>query len=385
MRLQEYLDAKPLYYDEIDYSRMPRVYETIKHALKIPKIIHIIGTNGKGTTGRFLATALFANGYSVGHYTSPHILEFNERIWLNGENASNETLQNAHEELQKLLSKEDAEKLSYFEYTTLLAMLVFRECEFVVMEAGLGGEHDATAVFPKTLTLVTPIAYDHEAFLGRDIKQIATTKLNAIQNSAIIANQRFDEVYEVAKSLADKNITRVDELLEEDDKKKRETISKELFLAPYLVQNLSLSIAALKFLGVSYKVDDFKNAKLFGRLSRVAKNVIVDVGHNALAASSIAEALAGEKFTLIYNSYRDKNYKEILSILKPIILSVEIIEVVNQRVEDIEKIQNALDNLGIKRTIFKEIKEEQNYLVFGSFSVAEKFLKEQASVAKYTI
>ncbi|MDK9694006.1 MAG: bifunctional folylpolyglutamate synthase/dihydrofolate synthase [Sulfurimonas sp.] len=385
MSLQEYLNTKPLYYDEIDYSRMPRVYETIKHALKIPKIIHIIGTNGKGTTGRFLATALFANGYHVGHYTSPHILEFNERIWLDGKNASDEELQNAHEELQKLLSKEDAEKLSYFEYTTLLSMLVFSECEYVVMEAGLGGEHDATAVFPKVLTLVTPIAYDHEAFLGTDIKQIATTKLNAIQNSAIIANQRFDEVYEVAQSLADKNIYRVDELLDEDDKKNILEISKNLSLAPYLVQNLSLSITALKFFGVSYKADDFKNAKLFGRLSRVAKNVIVDVGHNALAAASIAEALVGEKFTLIYNSYRDKNYKEILSILKPIVLGVEIIEVVNQRVEDIEKIQNALDDLGIKRTIFKEIKEEQNYLVFGSFSVVEKFLKEHPSVAKYTI
>lgn len=385
MSFQGYLDAKPLYYDEIDYSRMPRVYETIRHALKIPKIIHIIGTNGKGTTGRFLATALFANGYGVGHYTSPHILEFNERIWLNGENASNQTLQNAHEKLQKLLSKEDADALSYFEYTTLLAMLVFSECEYVVMEAGLGGEHDATAVFPKTLTLVTPIAYDHEAFLGRDIKQIATTKLNAIQNSAIIANQPFDEVYKVAKSLADKNIYRVDELLDEDDKKEREVIRHELSLAPYLLQNLSLSIAALKFLGVSYKADDFKNAKLFGRLSRVAKNVIVDVGHNALAASSIAEALAGEKFTLIYNSYRDKNYKEILSILKPIIIGVEIIEVVNQRVEEIEKIQNALDDLGIKHTIFKEIKDAQNYLIFGSFSVVEKFLKEHVDVSKYTI
>ncbi|MDD5371981.1 MAG: bifunctional folylpolyglutamate synthase/dihydrofolate synthase [Sulfurimonas sp.] len=385
MNFQEYLNAKPLYYDEIDYSRMPRVYEKIKHSLKIPKIIHIIGTNGKGTTGRFLATALFANGHRVGHYTSPHILEFNERIWLNGQNVSDEELQNAHEVLQKLLSEEDAASLSYFEYTTLLAVIIFKECEFVVMEAGLGGEHDATAVFPKILTLVTPIAYDHETFLGSDISQIAKTKLNAIQNSAIIAKQQFSEVYEVAKSLEGKNIYRVDELLNEDDKKSIEAISKELLLAPYLVQNLSLSIAALKFLGISYKADDFKNAKLFGRLSRVSKNVIVDVGHNALAASSIAEALAGEKFTLVYNSYRDKNYKEILSILKPIVLGVEIIEVVNQRVEDIEKIQNALDDLGIKRTIFKEIKDEENYLVFGSFSVAEKFLKEYSDESKYTI
>lgn len=385
MNFQKYLDAKPLYYDEIDYSRMPRVYEKIQHALKIPKIIHLIGTNGKGTTGRFLAAALFANGYSVGHYTSPHILEFNERVWVNGSNASNEKLQNAHEELQKLLSKEDADALSYFEYTTLLAMLIFKECEFVVMEAGLGGEHDATAVFPKILTLVTPIAYDHEAFLGTDIKQIATTKLNAIQKSAIIAKQPFGEVYDIAKSLADKNIIRVEELLDEEDRKNILAIGEKLSLAPYLAQNLSLGIAALKFLGVSYQADDFTNARLFGRLSRIAENILVDVGHNALGASSIAEALSPEKFTLIYNSYRDKNYKEILSLLKPLVLSVEIIEVANQRVEEIEKIQKALEDLNIKHTIFKEIKEEQNYLVFGSFSVVEKFLKEHAGVSKYTV
>lgn len=382
MTFSSYLDAKPLYYDEIDYTRMPKVYEKIKSLLPLQNVIHIIGTNGKGTTGRFLATALFANNHNVGHYTSPHILEFNERIWLNGQNVSDDALQIAHEKLQKLLDKEDADSLSYFEYTTLLAAILFRECDYVVMEAGLGGEYDATAVFSKILTLITPIAYDHEAFLGSDISQIATTKLNAIQNNAIIANQTFDEVYEVAKSLVGKNIARVDELLEEDDKKNILAISKELFLAPYLVQNLSLSVAALKFLGVSYKVSDFKNAKLFGRLSHAAKNVLVDVGHNALAASSIAEALLGERFTLIYNSYKDKNYKEILSILKPIISSVEIIEVANQRVEELQKIQNALDDLNIKHTIFKEIKEEQNYLVFGSFSVVEKFLKEHIDVAK---
>jgi dihydrofolate synthase/folylpolyglutamate synthase len=72
--LKDFLDNKPLYYDKIDYTRMPRVYESIKHHMQLPKIIHIVGTNAKGTTGRFLATALKNIGFSVGHYTSPHIL-----------------------------------------------------------------------------------------------------------------------------------------------------------------------------------------------------------------------------------------------------------------------------------------------------------------------
>lgn len=378
MILKDYLNSKPLFYEEIDYSRMPRVYEKVKSSLAAPKIVHIIGTNGKGTTGRFLANALCSMGFYAGHYTSPHILEFNERVWLNGANATDAELEDAHVELQKLLSKSDSDSLSYFEYTTLLAMIIFKKCDYVVMEAGLGGEFDATAVFAKCLTLVTPIAYDHEAFLGSSIESIAATKLNAIQNSAILASQNYDEVYKIAdKHKAEKslNIKKVTEFIDEKDSQKIEQIAKKLSLVPYLRDNLSLSIAALNFLGLKYEIENFSAAPLFGRVTKISDNIIVDVGHNALAAQGIAEALKGQKFRLVYNSYKDKDYKKILLILKPIILSVEIIEIENPRVEELEKIQRALDELDIAHTIFKEIKKEQNYLIFGSFSVVEEFLR----------
>ncbi|TKI69432.1 bifunctional folylpolyglutamate synthase/dihydrofolate synthase [Sulfurimonas crateris] len=358
---------------------MPRVYEKVKAALPTPKIVHIIGTNGKGTTGRFLADALFSIGYSTGHYTSPHILEFNERIYMDGKNASDSELQEAHQELQEILRKDYATSLSYFEYTTLLAMLVFRKCDYVVMEAGLGGEHDATAVFPKTLTLVTPIAYDHEAFLGSNIKEIATTKLNAVQKSAILGVQKYEEVYRAAERLAAEkllNIYRVDEILDESDRKIRDEVAKRYSLAPYLIQNLSLSIAALKFLGLDYSAENFSCEQLFGRLTKIAKNITIDVGHNVLAAQSIADALKGEKVVLVYNSYRDKNYQEILKVLKPILLHVEIIAINDQRAASIEDIKTVLTNIGVKYKQFKAIKSEFNYLVFGSFSVVETFLRE---------
>ncbi|MFA5455619.1 MAG: bifunctional folylpolyglutamate synthase/dihydrofolate synthase [Sulfurimonas sp.] len=378
MILKDYLNSKPLFYEEIDYARMPRVYEKVKSSLATPKIVHIIGTNGKGTTGRFLANALCSMGFYAGHYTSPHILEFNERVWLNGANATNAELEDAHAELQKLLSQSDSDSLSYFEYTTFLAMIIFKKCDYVVMEAGLGGEHDATAVFPKILTLVTPIGYDHEAFLGSSIESIAATKLNAIQNSAILASQNYDEVYKIADKLKVEkslNIKKVTEFIDEKDSQKIEQIAKKLSLVPYLRDNLSLSISALNFLGLKYEIGNFSAAPLFGRVTKISDNIIIDVGHNALAAQGITEALKGQKFRLVYNSYRDKNYKEILSILKPIILDVEIIEIENQRVEGLENIEKALDELGIIHTIFKEVKEEQNYLVFGSFSVVEEFLR----------
>lgn len=379
MILKDYLDSKPLYYDRIDYTRMPRLYEKIKSSLPLNNVIHIIGTNGKGTTGRFLANALYATGHRVGHYTSPHILEFNERIWCDGSNATDAELESAHEELQKLLSKSDSDSLSYFEYTTLLAALIFKNCDYVVMEAGLGGEFDATAVFPKRLTLVTPIAYDHEAFLGSSIESIAATKLNAIQNSAILAAQSYDEVYQAADRLRlekSLDIKRVDEFLEEKDIKFIDEVSKKLSLAPYLKNNLSLAIAALKSLNLKYKIEDFSSAPLFGRVTKISDDIIIDVGHNALAAQSVVDALHGDKYIIIYNTYKDKNYKEILRILQPIILHVEIITIGDKRAEKIENIEAVLDGLGIKYSIFNKIKPKQKYLVFGSFSVVERFLRE---------
>ena len=96
MSVNEFLEKKPLFYKEIDIFRMPRAYSLIKDKIKIPPVIHIVGTNGKGSTGRFLAHTLLKRGYSVGHYTSPHILKFNERIWINGSDISDENLEKIH-------------------------------------------------------------------------------------------------------------------------------------------------------------------------------------------------------------------------------------------------------------------------------------------------
>ncbi|WP_457748415.1 bifunctional folylpolyglutamate synthase/dihydrofolate synthase [Sulfurimonas sp.] len=377
--LQTFLDNKPLYYDKIDYTRMPKIYERIKKFIKIPKIIHLVGTNGKGTTGRFLASALFSMGFCTGHYTSPHILEFNERIWLDGKNVSDEILNKTHIKLLSLLTPEEAEGLSYFEYTTFLAIFLYQECDYIVLEAGLGGEYDATAVFENILTLITPIDFDHEAFLGSDIKSIAKTKLNAIQKRAVLGKQTHSEVLDMAQKIAqikDVVISEYTTFLDAYDYIKIEKIAQNNKLPHYLQENLMLSIAALKILGLEYDVADFNKAKLFGRLSRVDENIFVDVGHNTLAAQSIYEALKENKYILVYNSYKDKNYKNILRILQPIIYHVELIDIDDERIEEAEILMQVMKELEIKYKRFKTIQKHQNYLVFGSFSVVESFLKE---------
>ena len=189
-----FLEQKPLYYKEIDYTRIHNAYALLKPYLKRPKIVaHIVGTNGKGSTGAILAHLAQGAGLKVGHYSSPHILRFNERIKLQGEEISDEALEQLHQRLYNILGKTMSEALSYFEYTTLIALLAFEPCDMAVLEAGLGGEHDATNVVDKDLSIFTPIGYDHQAFLGESIEEIAATKLRSMQKVAVLAKQPYSE------------------------------------------------------------------------------------------------------------------------------------------------------------------------------------------------
>ncbi len=378
MNLDDFLSAKPLFYDVIDYERFPKAYRTIAALLPNPKIIHLVGTNGKGSTGRFLAIALHRSGKKVGHYTSPHILRFNERIWINGADVSDETLEEAHQKLLTLLSHEDAEALSYFEYTTLLAMVVYEGCEYVVMEAGLGGEFDATAVFPKELSICTPIDFDHAAFLGTTIDSIASTKLRSMQRVALLGNQKHSEVGTIARVIAEKKgckLYTLDECLTSAIEESALHLAMKNGLSEYLRDNLMLAMAAYELLGYEASEEVFDQHALFGRLSKIAPNITLDVGHNPLAAAEIARAYTGRTVVLVYNTYGDKDYREILGILQPIIESVEIIEVNEVRIAPREDLEKALREGGISYRSFEGIDQDKEYLVFGSFSVAETFLK----------
>lgn len=378
MDLESFLASKPLFYDVIDYERFPKVYQKIANLLHLPKIIHIVGTNGKGSTGRFLATALHRLGKTTGHYTSPHIMQFNERIWIDGENITDTGLATAHDKLRGFLDTQTADALSYFEYTTLLAMVAFQSCEYVVLEAGLGGEFDATNVFDKVLSIFTPIDFDHSAFLGSTIESIAGTKLRSMQNTVLLGIQKHGEVEKIACEIAlskQCQLHNVQDLADFRIKAMGLHLAKKNKLSDYLRDNCELAMAAFELLGYKAQESLFDQNALFGRLSKISPNVTLDVGHNALAARAIAEAFEGKKVTLVYNSYADKDYREILTILTPIIDSVEIITVDEGRIVSRELLEAVLKELGLGYGLFESIKPDQEYLVFGSFSVAEAFLK----------
>jgi len=397
--LTAFLDAKPLYYKEIDHERVHTAYAILKPYIFHPQTIHIVGTNGKGSTGRMIAYLAWKQGnreegagsrYSVGHYTSPHILKFNERIWLDGTDVSDDVLEAAHQRLFSILGKEMSEALSYFEYTTLLAFVIFEKCDLMVLEAGLGGEFDATNVCDKELSVITPVGIDHQAFLGETIEEIAATKIRSIQKLALLAPQLYPEVIEVAKKIADEvgadlcvcpqngNVGADSHICPRVNTQVApyvlEEIAKTKGWGDYLIDNATVALKALELLDIDYDINDLYDLELFGRFYPLTKNIRIDVGHNPLAAQAIVKAMEPDT-VLIYNSLDDKDYEAVLRTLKPKVKRVEIIPIESQRATTTEAIESAVEKVGLfYRRFDGKLDENEHYLVFGSFYTVEAFL-----------
>ncbi len=381
-----FIENKPLYYKEIDHKRVHRAYALLKPHIRQPLTIHIVGTNGKGSTGRIMATLLHLSGKQVGHFSSPHILKFNERIWIEGEDIGDEALDKAHKKLYSILGEEMSSALSYFEYTTLLAMVAMENLEVMVLEAGLGGEFDATNVCSKELSVITPIGLDHQDFLGNSIEAIATTKMNSIDNDFVLALQSEEEVYSVAKKVVKQKGVKcydVQEFKSNYPQRYQEVkvLLETLGWASYLFENTLTALLALDRLSLPYKISHLKDVKLFGRFYKVLPNVTIDVGHNLLATQAITKVLKKEQkkqIVLVYNALNDKDYANILKIFKPYVKRVEIIEIETVRAIELESLENSLKDLNIPFKKFDTIDKDEEYLVFGSFYVIETFLNKNS-------
>lgn len=372
LSLEAFLEYKTLYYDKIDFSIVQNAWDILSAHVKLPYIIHLVGTNGKGTTGRFLAHYLKESNQDVLHYTSPHILKFNERIWINGSDVSDEALEAAHEKLSSILPIKSLEKLTYFEYTTLLALLLSSNRDYLVLEAGLGGEFDATNVTQSDLTLITTIGLDHTSFLGDTIEAIAKTKMRACDKTMMVGYQVEEGIEQYAKEVSEAKEKPLEILVANMNYD-----VSSLPYATYLKRNLCLALSAIEYLGFDIDLKKFEGLSFSGRCQQIRSNITLDVGHNPLAATQLLEEYLkrGQKITLIYNALEDKDYESVLTILKPIINEVEILPIDDKRATKVTRLTQVCDNLNIISSQFIGISTDKNYLVFGSFVVAETFLK----------
>ena len=385
MDYEIFLSSKPLYYQEIDYERFPKIYKLIKSKLNPPPIIHIVGTNGKGSTGRFLTQILTSSSKRVGHYSSPHIFDFSESFYSGCEVIDKDRLNLAHNRLLDIFGSFDGfemvDRLSYFEWATLLCVVIFEGYDYLVMEAGMGGEYDATNVFDKILSIFTPIGLDHTDMLGDTLSKIATTKLNAMGKVALISSEFA--CMELAKDIAKRKKANL--IIQKDIfQHSIDEYAKRFELADFLKINLSLAVNAAHILGVE-KLDNIilnlDRLSLSGRCQRIKDNLIIDVGHNPHAAKAIAKHLQNIGWygvNLIYNAFDDKDIFGVLLSLKPFIAKIYIYNYDSQNRKLAKKqIIKAANELGIECLEFKHLDKDKLYLAFGSFMLVENFIKDE--------
>lgn len=318
-----------------------RVLQALDHPERACRFVHVAGTNGKGSTCAMIASALQAAGHRTGLYTSPHLIEPTERIQIDGKQVTTEEFAEAfdtvHAAAERLVAEGAIEyHPTYFETVTAMAFVLFREyrCDWVVLEVGLGGRLDATNVVTPELSVITPIDYDHEAWLGSTIEAIAAEKAGIIKPNVpvVIAKQR-PEAEQVIRARGGELLRAEDfppQLISDDAY--GSTIEWQgltvrcPFAGLHQADNTVTALTALRRLGIpdAAIMQGIAGAHWPGRLERIRENpeVILDGAHNPAGVQALAAHIrrhyANRKVWLIYGTMRDKSVGEISDELFPL-------------------------------------------------------------------
>ena len=287
---------------------------------KIPAI-HIAGTNGKGSTAAYCASLLQESGLKVGLFTSPHIFDFSERIRVNGCPIAPKYVIDFCEHFQNLNSTIDA---SFFELTFAMALAYFQEqdCDYIVIETGLGGRLDATNVLHPKVSVITTIALDHQEFLGDTLAAIATEKAGIIKHQTpVVIGEKSEATQTIFEQRA--AVLNAPIYFSENDNEPIENLP----LSGYQATNLKTALMALKAIGFDILPQTLfaalenlsRNTGIFGRLEtwQQAPKIILDVSHNPAGIAAtlplIEKQCAGQLF-ILYGASKDKDAKEILDL-----------------------------------------------------------------------
>ena len=388
----------------------------------VPPIIHVAGTNGKGSTIAFLRAGLEANGDKVHVFSSPHLVDIKERILIAGKKISSDYFDSL---LSICIEQNKDEDLSFFELLTAVAFLAFskNKADWTILEVGLGGRLDSTNIIEKPrLGIITPISMDHEEFLGNSLQKIAAEKAGIIKcGGRIIFAKQEKIVLNILKSKADKldcfTITQDEDFQSQCNKSsllfstKERTISlpKPILEGSHQVENAGVAIAALLELGCDETslVNAMRKVSWPGRLQRITKGslspinlgfkaeLFLDGAHNPSAGKVLADwsnKQTPSAFFIIIGIMKNKNLEEFLkpfgaSITK--LIAIRIPDENNaQDPETITKISSRLKIPSITAPDIKKalqiIKTEdpilpKRILITGSLYLVGKFLEYNSS------
>ncbi len=308
------------------------------------RFIHIAGTNGKGSTAAMVAAALRSAGLRAGLYTSPHLVSPTERIQVNEKLISEDDFTSAFDEVhrkseQLIATLQIDAHPSYFETVTAMAFLYLRDkADLSVIEVGLGGRLDATNVVNPKLAIITPISFDHEAFLGNTLESIAAEKAGIIKPGVpvVVSRQDARAMAVIAARAAELGSTLINAERVTPEQVECSAAGSTFVLdgvpfecslpGRHQIENATTAIVACRELGIidSAIQQGLRNARWPGRLERVQENpvIVLDGAHNpsgaAALASYIKEFCSDRPVWLIYGAMRDKAIEEVTSLLFPL-------------------------------------------------------------------
>lgn len=294
--------------------------------LKLPKqrFIHVAGTNGKGSTCAMIASIAKAGGLRTGLFTSPHLISFCERIQIDGSMISESDAAEGIEMLRVLVADWDPHP-TFFELTTALALWYFsrHRTDLIVLETGMGGRLDATNVVTPLATVITPIALDHQQYLGSTLAKIAAEKAGIMKPGVpCVSSPQAADAAEVLQQHGEvKFITTP------------YTGSAIALQGSHQQMNAALAIAALEAAGFDFGQETITKGlhetTWPGRFQKHGDHIIIDGAHNPAGAAAIVETwkktYPAVKANLIFGAVADKDVREVLKILLPIAAEVHCV------------------------------------------------------------
>ncbi len=331
-----WLYATQLHGIKLGLDNIRRLVDALGIRLEEMKFLHVAGTNGKGSVCAMLDAICRAAGHRTGLFTSPHLVTFRERICVDGRMIAEEEVVRGLAELRELASSWDHEP-TFFELATALALAHFQRahCEVVVLETGMGGRLDATNVVTPAVSAITPIALDHQQWLGATLAEIAAEKAGIFKPDVpVISAPQADEVADVFRRHARETGTLVLEFIDAPW-----TAGPVNLAGNHQRWNAAVAARTLALSGLGIPPDavarGLRDVQWRGRFQQCGARLVLDGAHNPAAAARLVEtwreSFGEEKATLVVGVLADKDLRAICAALLPLAARVIAVPVRSPR------------------------------------------------------
>lgn len=363
------------------------------------KCIHIGGTNGKGSTSNMLASVLQESGYKIGLYNSPHLIDFTERIRLNGKNCDKEFVFSFIQKLKQL--PEDIQP-SFFEFTTIMAFEYFyqQKVDFAIIEVGLGGRLDSTNIINPLVSAITNVQLDHQNILGNTLEKIAREKAGIIKNNTAIVSGDENRIVKniIEEKANNENAPFIDASLLKTD------LTSDL-KGNYQIKNIRVVLALLEELRkLHFSIPEesvesgllhvHQNTNFIGRWFEFSKEplIICDTGHNQAGLEQVFDQLNSidKHKHIILGFVNDKKIDDVMNILPENSVFYFAKPSIN-RGRDPKEYEDLLQNAKINYKIFDSVQaaylsakeqctNEEMIFIGGSNFVVGEFLEKNLEI-----